>query len=137
MELTTVTLSVPTDRVADIYAFASTLYSKNSTDAPSSDQGAGDFDREAIRRAYEGGVSEYWRPFLRLLAHQANEWVAWGDLCDGIGMTRTQAAGMLGAAERRCAGDLPYEKSGYTEKGYWFRMSGQAAEVVLGLAEAR
>jgi hypothetical protein len=41
---------------------------------------------------------------------------------------------MLGAAERRCGGYPPYEKSGYTEGDHWFRMPKDVAETIKEVA---
>ena len=75
--------------------------------------------------AYCGGVSDYWRPFLKLLAQESQAaedgWVKWSQLHDALGLTGIEGAGMLGAAERRCAGKVPYQKA-FEEGEYWFRM---------------
>jgi hypothetical protein len=91
------------------------------------------FGRNAVQKAYNGGVSEYWRPFLEMLADRGGEWVAWSTLYEGLGLTSRQAAGMLGAAERRCKGHPPYEKA-WEEYEHWFRMPTETAEIVKELA---
>ncbi len=50
-----------------------------------------------------------------------------------LGLTGIQGAGMLGAAERRCAGKVPYQKA-FEEGEYWFRMPPRLADQVLALA---
>lgn len=87
-----------------------------------------------MRRNYLGGISDHWRPFLERLAQEPDEWVSWTVLCEAIGLTPRQASGMLGAAERRCNGRPPYEKSGYTEGDHWFRMPREVAEIIMELA---
>ena len=146
MELTTITLRVPPDRVADVYAFAAVLYRRgrtapamvtagpDATDEPGEPDRPDGLDDDAVRRAYLGGRSEAWRPFLDVLADHGDQWVSWRALCREIGRTPAQAAGMLGAAERRCKQYPPYEKSGWTDGDRWFRMPEHAAAVVRALA---
>jgi hypothetical protein len=92
---------------------------------------------EEVRAAYSGGTSEYWRPFIVLLARQSQAaddgWVKWSQLHDALGLTGLQGAGMLGAAERRCAGKVPYQKA-FEEGEHWFRMPPRLADQVLALA---
>ena len=131
MELTTVTLRVPPDRVADVHAFAAAL-SGHAQPAPA--PVAGELDEDAVRRAYLGGRSTAWRPFLQVLADHSDEWVTWRFLCRAIGRSPSQAGGMLGAAEKRCRQRLPYEKTGATESDRRFRMPERSAAVVRALA---
>jgi hypothetical protein len=39
-----------------------------------------------------------------------------------------------GAAEHRCNGYPPYEKTGLTERDHWFRMPKDVAEIIKELA---
>lgn len=143
---TAVTVSVPEDRVRDLLTYAAQLAPAGSGPA----EGTGDndslgdsegrkararngFGRNAVQNAYSGGVSEHWRPFLEMLADRPGEWVAWSKLYEGIGLTNRQAAGMLGAAERRCKGHPPYEKA-WEDDEHWFRMPAETAEIVKELA---
>jgi len=130
-DLVNLTVSVPADRVADMYAFVASLHAPTTPEG--SPKGA-DAGPDSVRRAYFGGASDYWRPFLDYLADRPGEWVAWTDLCQAIGLTPRQASGMLGAAERRCQGHLPYEKGGYREGDHRFRMAGPVATLVKGFA---
>jgi hypothetical protein len=60
---------------------------------------------------------------------------AWPELCDIVGMTPHEAAGMLGAASKRCHRAVPYEKR--TQKGLRdFRMPVEAARIVKELIAA-
>lgn len=137
MDLLTVTLRVPPDRVADVRAFAAALHrQERAAPALRTDTPEGR-DDDAVRCAYLGGQSEAWRPFLQILAHHSDQWVSWRFLCHAVDRTPSQAAGMLGAAERRCKQYPPYEKSGWTEGDRWFRMPEHAAAVIRALAPAR
>jgi hypothetical protein len=141
-ELVQLTVSVPADRVSDLYTFVATLHGpigseevpKVEKDTPASQRAAPGFGKATVRKNYLGGVSDYWRPFLERLAQEPDEWVSWTDLCEAVGLAPRQASGMLGAAERRCNGYPPYEKTGYTEGDYWFRMPKDVAEVITELA---
>ncbi|MEU8015953.1 hypothetical protein AB0B74_08300 [Micromonospora parva] len=142
-ELVQLNISVPADRVSDLYAFVATLHGPigaeevpkvDDKDAPVSQRAAAGFGKATVRKNYLGGVSDYWRPFLDHLAQEPGEWVSWTELCDAIGLTPRQASGMLGAAERRCNGYPPYEKSGYTEGDHWFRMPKDVAEIIKELS---
>lgn len=142
-ELVQLNISVPADRVSDLYAFVATLHGPigseevpkvDDKDAPVSQRAAAGFGKSTVRKNYLGGVSDYWRPFLERLAEEPDKWVSWTDLCNAIGLTPRQASGMLGAAERRCNLHPPYEKSGYMEGDHWFRMPKDVAEVVKELA---
>lgn len=144
-ELITVSVSVPGDRVGDLYRFAADLVNglHKELDGDISEEGGGrvpapwTLGRTAIRGAYLGGVSDHWRPFLEALAAQPDVWVAWTELVKAIGMTAKQASGMIGAAERRCKGQPPYEKTRDAGEHY-FRMPTAAADVIKQLAaEAR
>lgn len=136
MELKTVTLRVPPDRVPDVVAFAAGLQRRASPAAvPAAAAGAESRERDAVCHAYLGGSSTTWRPFLRVLAAHAGQWVSWRELCRAIDRTPAQAAGMLGAAERRCRQYPPYEKSGWIAGERWFRMSPRAAAVVRSLGD--
>ena len=142
-ELVQLSISVPADRVSDLYAFVATLHSPigseevskvDDKDAPVSQRAAAGFGKATVRKNYLGGVSDYWRPFLERLAQEPDEWVSWTDLCEAVGLTPRQASGMLGAAERRCNLYPPYEKTGYTEGDHWFRMPKDVAEIIKELA---
>jgi hypothetical protein len=143
-ELANVNVSVPKHRIPELYAYAARLNIPDADDAEFGWDDAADekkpiraksgFGKAAVRRAYMGGVSDYWRPFLDHLADNPDKWVAWKDLYTVIGMTDRQAAGMLGAAERRCKGKPPYEKL-HEDGEYWFRMPAPVAALVTEFAE--
>lgn len=142
-DLVEVTIKIPSSTVGDVYAFAATLHTSDEEppttdeeeatpkDAPKQRAAAG-FGAATVRKNYLGGYSDYWRPFLVELADHAGEWVEWTDLCDAVGLTPRQAAGMIGAAERRCKKLPPYEKA-YEDGQHWFRMPTEVAEVVKEL----
>lgn len=136
--LTSVTVSVPDDTISDLYAYAAELVAGATNGTSSADNGSGrkvakwGQGREAVKKAYRGGVSDYWRPFLEALAEHPDEWVDWHMLCTAIDLTPRQASGMLGAAERRCK-RLPYEKMWEGGERY-FLMSAAAANVIRELA---
>ncbi len=143
-DLTTVSVTVPTQSVGDLYAYVATLHADTEEpptateeeatgkDAPKKRAAAG-FGAATVRKHYLGGNSDVWRPFLHELADHAGEWVEWTDLCEAIGRTPRQASGMLGAAERRCKQLPPYEKA-WDDGQYWFRMPVEVADVVKELA---
>ncbi|SEB45617.1 hypothetical protein SAMN04489727_1897 [Amycolatopsis tolypomycina] len=93
---------------------------------------------EAVVRAYEESTSEHWRAFLKVMAHEsltaADGWVGWEKLCDGAGITRKVGSGVLGAAEKRLKGAVPFEKEKYSDS-YRFRMPKQVAELIIKLAQ--
>jgi hypothetical protein len=147
------TTTVPKSRVGELAAFAATLYGPPPTAAsatpalpdarldgehvhPDALYAAGPgLTSDAVRRNYAGGDSEYWRPFLKLLAHEPEQWVHWPKLYGALGLKNTEAAGMLGAAERRCKGFPPYVKS-KDEGEYYFWMPKDVAELIIELAAA-
>ncbi|WP_328851260.1 hypothetical protein OG994_25855 [Micromonospora globbae] len=142
-DLVQISVSVPANRVSDLYAFVATLHGPIGSKevpkveykgAPVAQRALPGFGKATVRKNYLGGVSDYWRPFLERLAEEPDEWVSWTVLCEAIGLTPHQASGMLGAAERRCKGYPPYEKSGYTEGDHWFRMPKEVAEIIKELA---
>ncbi len=135
-----VTVSVPEDCVSDVYSYVARLIAGRAGGDPSigdaEDRKArvrNGFGPNAVRSAYVGGVSEHWKPFLETLARTPDTWVAWTELYEGLGLTNRQAAGMLGAAERRCKGHPPYEKAS-DHDDHWFRMPGAIADIVNELA---
>lgn len=147
------TITVPKSRVGELAAFAATLFGPPPTAAPAPPalpdaklDGEGvhpdalhaagpGLTSDAVRRNYAGGDSEYWRPFLKLLAHEPEHWVHWPKLYDALALKNTEAAGMLGAAERRCKGYPPYVKS--KEDGeYYFWMPKDVSELINQLAAA-
>ena len=138
MPFTTVTVSVPEGKEADLLRYAASLATGGASEIAEAssepEQENGDrrrwgWGRRSVRDAYLGGVSDVWRPFLEYLADRPDEWVGWPDLCEHIGQTPQQAAGMLGAAERRCGGRPPYEKKWEGSVRY-FRMPESVAEVI-------
>jgi hypothetical protein len=142
MGFTTLTVSVPEGKEADLLRFAALLagpLAVSTIEGPEEPDG-GDpghrtgrrrwgWGRSSVRDAYFGGVSNVWRPFLEYLAERPDEWVSWHDLCDHIQRTPREASGMLGAAERRCGGRPPYEKKWEGTVRY-FRMPAQLAELI-------
>lgn len=142
MGLVAVSVSVPEEAAADLLRYAATLCEGGvPTDDVDVEEGENGhrapwgMGRARVRSAYQGGVSDYWRPFLEYLAERPNEWVAWSELHDAVGMTAREASGMLGAAERRCGGRLPYQKR-WNQQVREFRMPQRVADIVAELAEA-
>lgn len=137
-----ITLTVHADRVQELLEFAGTLAGPKPepVEAADDEPAAPDpFSIDNVTKAYRGGYSDHWRPFLLCLARfskaASDHWVRWEDLYEAIGLTDRSAAGMLGAAERRCKGLLPYTKS--YEGGYWFRMPESVADMIIDLAQDR
>jgi hypothetical protein len=119
-------VTVPEGTVSELLAFAASLWGAEA------DPSKGDEVR--IREAYEGGESEYWRPFLVYLAEHADQWVRLSDAFAAVSLTSSEGTGMLGAAERRCgAAGVPYAKRWRAGKRD-FCMNAATAKVVLSLA---
>lgn len=144
------TTTIPKSRVGELAAFAAGLYAPIAAAATPTvpearvDDGEGVSDdglraagpgltSDAVRRNYAGGDSEYWRPFLKLLAHEPDQWVHWTKLHNSLGLKNTEAAGMLGAAERRCKGYPPYVKAKDNGEHY-FWMPGDVAALIVQFA---
>lgn len=128
MEYQNVTVTVPASRVGDLLAYAADLARSGDVDRDEA-HGARPLTPAAVRMAYLGGKSEHWRPFIDMLVDQPDEWVEWLELCEKIGLRPPQAAGMLGAAERRCAMKPPYEKRQVGGIIY-FRVSSEVAATI-------
>ena len=135
MAYVTVTVTVPEEFVSDVLRHAADL-AEPEDEAGQAERRRGTphgFGREAVRRAYEGGESDYWRPWLEHLADHPDEWFSGPDIAEAIGMRADAVAGMLGAAERRCKQRPPYEKqwvNGHRE----FLMPESVARVIRELA---
>ncbi len=114
--------------MSELLAYAASLWT--------SDRPAVGADNSAIREAYEGGESDYWRPFLLHLAKHADQWVRLSDAFAAVGLTSPEGTGMLGAAERRCGSHVPYNKR-WREGKRDFQMDGVTAAIILGLAEEK
>ncbi|OXM53761.1 hypothetical protein CFP71_21355 [Amycolatopsis thailandensis] len=93
---------------------------------------------EAVANAYNSGVNEHWRAFLKALAHESlvaqGDWVDWKHLCDMISIDRRKGAGMLGAAQKRLGGQVPFERDQVGDT-YRFKMTPEVANTVLALAK--
>lgn len=147
MRLTTVTVSVPEGKEADLLSYAAELVrlepeghldGLKGQELPQGTEGDASDSENAtrwnwapsnVREAYFGGVSRAWRPFLEFLADHPDEWVAWPELCQHIHRTPREASGMLGAAERRCKRSRPYEKR-WDGPVRYFRMPGDVAKII-------
>ena len=63
-----------------------------------------------IKEVYEGGTSKRWKSFLEYFAHRPEQWVKMAEGFEAVGFKVEQGVGLVGAAERRCKGNLPYQK---------------------------
>lgn len=142
MGFTTLTVSVPEGKEADLLRFAASLAGtrpEGTIEEPEDPEGGDpatgngrrrwNWGRSRVRDAYFGGVSNVWRPFLEYLADRPDEWVSWHELCKHIHRSPREASGMLGAAERRCGGRPPYEKK-WEGTVRFFRMPEALAEMI-------
>jgi hypothetical protein len=128
MDLTTVTLTVPTNRIGDTYAYAASLYTQAGT--TEDDTSSPDWTLEELKEAYQGGNdNQPWRDMLLELSLHPDEEVYWPDLCAAINCTRQEAAGVLGAATRRTQGRVPFTKR-KSGDDTWFKMSAELADMV-------
>ena len=137
MAFVTVTVTVPEEHVADLLRYAASL-AESEVGPMEGERKRGTphgFGREAVRRAYLGGDSENWRPWLEFLAANADEWLSGREIAEGIDMDPASVPGMLGAAERRCGKRPPYEKR-WVDGRREFLMPEPVAEVVRELAES-
>ena len=142
MGMTTVSVTIPEDRIGDLYRYAAALVTgepalenadANEDDMITNGRAPRGMGPGAVKRAYRGGRSAYWPRFLEALAARPDEWVEWSELYESIDLEAGQAVGMLGAAERRCKQLPPYEKR--REGGVlYFRMPARAADVIETLA---
>lgn len=131
---TTITVTVPTERVTDLYAYVATLFkamSPNSADSaavPSTD-----LTFEDVKDAFLGGSdNQPWKDLLVHLSAHAGEEVFWPDLCKAVGYSRKAMSGVIGAGERRTKGKRPYTKR-YAGDDTYFLMSVEVAEMVQQL----
>ena len=136
VEFQNVTVTVPVTRVGDLLAYAADLARSQDEDERERAYAAQPMSPAAVRMAYLGGKSDHWRPFIDALVSQPDEWVEWLRLCDTIGLRPPQAAGMLGAAERRCGMRPPYEKRQMGGVIY-FRVSSEVAAIIRDTGEER
>lgn len=136
MHLTTVTVSVPDNRVADLLRFAADLAADHAiAEVATENTDSVSVDPEKVRAAYLGGESQVWRPMLEFLAERAGEWVDWTDIYTAMDRTARQMSGALGAAERRVRHEnLPYEKRELTRGAHQFRMPVEVADVIIEVA---
>src|SRR4051812_37835300 len=110
MDLATIALTVPSDRISDVYAFSASLYPRGAA-AQAVDGSAPAWTLDELKEVYQGGQdNQPWRDMLLELSSHPDEEVFWPDLCAAIGCTRPEAAGVLGAATRRTHGRVPFIK---------------------------
>jgi hypothetical protein len=140
MPAITVSVSVPEERVQELLSFAAELWTPQvvqpgPTHTPVVEASATSGSR--VRRAFEGGVSDYWRPFLVFVARRPEQWVVMSEGFDAVGLSVQQGVGMIGAAERRCQGDgyMPYEKRWGRDGRAEVRMNADVAQEILRLAD--
>ena len=128
MDLTTVTLTVPTNRIGATYAFGASLYTQTGT--TQDDNNPPDWTLEELKEVYQGGNdNQPWRDMLLELSLHPDEEVYWPDLCAAIKLSRQEAAGVLGAATRRTQGRVPFTKR-KSGDDTWFKMSAALATMV-------
>jgi hypothetical protein len=130
----TVTVTVPEEHVADVLRYAAGLAESEAQTQGEPRRGTPrGFGREAVRNAYFGGSSDYWRPWLEYLADNPDEWLSGPAIAQAIDMDPAAVPGMLGAAERRCRQWPPYEKR-WVDGRREFLMPGYVAETIHELA---
>lgn len=135
MEYQNVTVTIPVTRIGDLLAFAADLVRSEVGDEQTQAPAMRPMSPATVRATYLGGKSEHWRPFIDVLVSRPDCWVEWGELCERMGLRPSQAAGMLGAAERRCGQRPPYEKNQHGGKIY-FRVGKDVAEILRTVIEA-
>lgn len=133
MELVVASVTVDLQDLAELYRLVGKLHfrcmglslsSHTITPTPTSH-----LEHQDIKQAYSGGVSLYWRKMLDYLADNPDEWIKWTYICNHLGLSPRQSAGMIGAAERRCKASVPYTKKTVGDVRY-FRLALDAAEVI-------
>lgn len=132
---TTITVTVPTERVTDLYAYIATLF---AAPAPNPVAKTGvpptDLTLEDVQEAFLGGTNNQpWRDLLIHLSLHPGEEVFWPDLCDAVGYNRKTMSGVIGAGERRTKGKRPYTKR-YVGDDTYFLMSDEVAKLVQQVA---
>ena len=133
---TTITVTVPTDRVTDLYAYVATLFSGPPLeDAPApTEPGPAGLTYEDVRQAFLGGSdNQPWKDLLIQLSLHPDQEVFWPDLCDAVGYSRKAMSGVIGAGERRTKGKRPYTKR-YAGDDTYFLMTGEVAKMIQEVA---
>lgn len=87
-----------------------------------------------IQEIYEGGTSKRWKSFLEFFAHRPEQWIKMSDGFKAVGFNVQQGVGLVGAAERRCKGNLPYMKRFDSDEKVEVWMSRAIADEIIRLS---
>jgi hypothetical protein len=129
----TFTLTVPTEEdVADLMRDAAERWSAAGLEEDR-------YSEKAVQAAWNGGAGTAFRAFLKALAHlsliaQDPRGVRWPEICDTISLSRKEASGVLGAANKRLKGRPPFTRLQQGDE-YWFQMRPEVANMIIQLAE--
>lgn len=134
--ITTITVTVPTERISDLYGYLATLFATNSQEGPSEDSTvpSADLTYDDVKDAYLGGTdNQPWKDLLLELSLHPGEEVFWPDLCEAVGYNRKVMSGVIGAGERRTKDKRPYTKR-YAGDDTYFLMSAEVAKMIHEVA---
>jgi hypothetical protein len=137
-----VSVPIPEERVAEVYALLSGKLETIPTGQayeeeplpiePKLARAPWGMGPGLVKKAFLGGASEYWKPFLTYLHDYPDEWINQDDVIVLLEMEPTSFPGFLGAAERRCKKRPPYVKKRINDRVH-FMMPRSVAEVIEGL----
>jgi len=130
--ISTITVTVPTHHVADVYEFVANLFSADTVNMPAEGVPAPHvaLTYDDVREAFCGGTNNQpWKDLLVELSRHPDTEVHWPDLCDAVGYSRRVMSGVIGAGERRTKAKRPYSKR-YVGDETYFLMSADVAQMV-------
>jgi hypothetical protein len=133
---TTITVTVPTERLSDFYGYVATLFATSSPEGSTADATvpSADLTYDDVKDAYLGGTNNQpWRDLLLELSLHPGEEVFWPDLCEAVGYNRKVMSGVIGAGERRTKDKRPYSKR-YAGDDTYFLMSAEVANMIHQVA---
>jgi hypothetical protein len=134
---TTITVTVPTERLSDLYGYVATLFATTSPPEGSSEDAtvpSADLTYDDVKDAYLGGTNNQpWKDLLLELSLHPGEEVFWPDLCEAVGYNRKVMSGVIGAGERRTKDKRPYSKR-YAGDDTYFLMSAEVAKMIHQVA---
>lgn len=127
----TITVTVPTDRLADLYEFIASLFAIFPAQGASEEPTVtSDLTYEDVKLAYLGGSdNQPWKDLLLELSLHPGEEVFWPDLCEAVGQSRRTMSGVIGAGERRTKNKRPYSKR-YAGDDTYFLMTPEVAKMI-------